>query len=92
MLHRVRGFVFDCDGCVWNGDALNPGAGETLGALHAAGRGVAFLTNNSGVAVVDLVAKLRRLGVVFPAPVLSPLEIIGEVIAQRFGEIGRAHV
>ncbi len=85
MLHRVRGFVFDCDGCVWNGDALNPGAGETLGALHAAGRSVAFLTNNSGAAVADLSAKLRRLGVGFAAPVLSPLEIIGEVIAQRFG-------
>ena len=26
---------------------LNPGAGETLTALHRAGRGVAFLTNNS---------------------------------------------
>lgn len=85
MLHRVRAFVFDCDGCVWNGEALNPGAGETLGALHAAGRGVAFLTNNSGAAVDDLVAKLRRLGVAFPAPVLSPLEIIGEVITERFG-------
>jgi 4-nitrophenyl phosphatase len=85
VLHRVRGFVFDCDGCVWNGDALNPGAGETLSALHGAGRSVAFLTNNSGVAIADLVAKLRRLGVAFPASVLSPLEIIGEVIAQRFG-------
>ena len=33
ILSRVRGFVFDLDGCVWNGNTLNPGARETLAAL-----------------------------------------------------------
>ena len=33
MLAGLEAFVFDLDGCVWNGDALNPGAGETLAAL-----------------------------------------------------------
>ena len=26
MLADCRGFVFDLDGCVWQGDVLNPGA------------------------------------------------------------------
>ena len=46
-LAGLRGFVFDLDGCVWQGDRLNPGAAETLAALHARGRGIAYLTNNS---------------------------------------------
>jgi ribonucleotide monophosphatase NagD (HAD superfamily) len=46
VLEGLRGFVFDLDGCVWQGDRLNPGAAETLAALQHAGRGVAYLTNN----------------------------------------------
>ena len=37
VLADCRGFVFDLDGCVWQGDVLNPGAGETLTALHRRG-------------------------------------------------------
>ena len=32
MLSTLSGFVFDLDGCVWNGGMLNPGAGELLAA------------------------------------------------------------
>ena len=46
-LSTLQGFVFDLDGCVWNGDVLNPGAGETLAALHRSGRALAFVSNNS---------------------------------------------
>src|SRR5207244_11336470 len=30
LLEALRGFVFDLDGCVWQGERLNPGAAETL--------------------------------------------------------------
>ncbi len=85
MLADCRGFVFDLDGCVWQGDTLNPGAGETLTALHRAGRGVAFLTNNSRARGQDIRAKLHRLGLGWVEHALTPLEILGQVITERYG-------
>jgi 4-nitrophenyl phosphatase len=85
LLREVRGFVFDLDGCVWSGDALNPGAGETLAALHRAGRRLAFLTNNSRATGAEIRRRLHALGVAAAEHCLTPLEIIGEVIAARCG-------
>ena len=77
--------MFDLDGCVWNGDVLNPGAAETLERLAHRGRGVAFLTNNSRATAADIVARLHALGVATAEHALTPLEIIGTVIRERFG-------
>ncbi len=85
MLDRLRGFVFDLDGCVWQGERLNPGAAQTLAALHRAGRGVAYLTNNSRARGADITAKLRRLGVTPNELALTPLEILGDVVRERWG-------
>ena len=85
MLEGLRGFVFDLDGCVWNGDVLNPGARETLAALHAAGRGLAFISNNSRATGDNLRIKLHRLGVTVAEHVLTPLDIIGRAIVERWG-------
>jgi HAD superfamily hydrolase (TIGR01450 family) len=85
VLSRLRGFVFDLDGCVWNGHALNPGAREALAALHRHGRGLGFITNNSRATGGDIRARLEGLGIDFADCVLTPLEIIGETIADRFG-------
>jgi 4-nitrophenyl phosphatase len=85
VLAALAGFVFDLDGCVWQGERLNPGAAETLRLLHEAGRGVAYLTNNSRATGADISAKLRRLGVTPVEHALTPLEILGTVIAERYG-------
>lgn len=85
MLADCRGFVFDLDGCVWQGATLMPGAGPTLTALHRAGRGVAFLTNNSRATGADMRAKLHGLGLPWVEHALTPLEILGQVIAERYG-------
>jgi 4-nitrophenyl phosphatase len=85
VLADLEGFVFDLDGCVWNGDVLNPGAGEALAALARAGRRVGVITNNSRATGDDMRARLHRLGVTCADTVLTPLEIIGETIAERFG-------
>src|SRR5262249_53606226 len=85
VLGDCRGFVFDLDGCVWQGDVLEPGAGETLTALHRAGRGVAFLTNNSRARGRDVRDKLHRLGLGRVGHALTPREILGQVVAERFG-------
>lgn len=55
--------VLDLDGVVWKGDAAIPGAADAVAALRAAGRRVAFLTNNSSHRVADVLAKLERCGV-----------------------------
>ena len=85
MLERVRGFVFDLDGCVWNGNTLSPGAADTLLRLHRASRRIAFLTNNSRATGDEILRRLHALGVTLAEHALTPLEIIGTVITQRFG-------
>ena len=85
-LTEARGFVFDLDGCVWTGDVLVPGAAEVLALLRSQGRGVCFLTNNSRARAETLQPKLERLGVqATTREVLTPLEILSEVITARFG-------
>jgi 4-nitrophenyl phosphatase len=84
-LAGLAGFVFDLDGCVWNGEVLNPGAAETLAALHDAGRRLAFLSNNSRADGATLVGRLHALGVGVARLALTPLDIIGGVIAEQRG-------
>ena len=85
-LAETRGFVFDLDGCVWTGDVLVPGAADVLALLRAQGRGVCFLTNNSRARALTVQGKLERLGVQAALrEVLTPLEILGEIIATRWG-------
>ena len=64
---------------------LNPGANETLTALHRSGRALAFVSNNSRATGPDLRERLHRLGVTVAEHVLTPLEIIGNVIRERCG-------
>lgn len=85
MLASLQGFVFDLDGCVWTGEVLSPGAADTLAALARAGRRLAFLSNNSRATGADLRARLHRLGVTAARHVLTPLEILGDVIRARWG-------
>ena len=84
-LADLSGFVFDLDGCVWNGAALNPGAADLLARLHARGRRLAFVSNNSRATGDELRLRLHALGVSVAEHVLTPLEIIGAMIAERFG-------
>jgi HAD superfamily hydrolase (TIGR01450 family) len=55
-------FLLDLDGCVWIGDEPTPGAVEAVGALRAAGRRLAFVTNDARHGEEDFVRKLWRLG------------------------------
>src|SRR5262245_32959646 len=85
-LAEMGGFVFDLDGCVWTGEVLTPGAADVLALLREQGRAVCFLTNNSRARAATLQTKLERLGVhAATHEVLTPLEILGEVIAGCWG-------
>jgi arabinose operon protein AraL len=58
-----RGWLFDLDGTVYLGEVLLPGAGETIAALRADGRRVAFLSNKPLYTRADYADKLTRLGI-----------------------------
>jgi glycerol-1-phosphatase len=55
-------FVLDLDGCVWVGDAPTRGAAAAIGQLRAAGKALAFVTNDSRRSPEDYVRKLWSLG------------------------------
>jgi HAD superfamily hydrolase (TIGR01450 family) len=55
-------FLLDLDGCVWVGEEPTPGAVEAVAALRAAGRRLAFVTNDARHGEDDFVRKLWRLG------------------------------
>ena len=58
-----RGWLFDLDGTVYLGEGLIPGAAETIAALRADGRRVAFLSNKPLYTRADYAEKLTRLGI-----------------------------
>ncbi|MGH7325259.1 MAG: HAD-IIA family hydrolase [Candidatus Rokuibacteriota bacterium] len=58
-----RGWLFDLDGTVYRGPALIPGARDTILALRAAGRRVAFLSNKPLQTRADYAATLTALGI-----------------------------
>jgi 4-nitrophenyl phosphatase len=85
VLAGLRGFVFDLDGCVWTGKVLSPGAARTLASLHAGGRRLAFISNNSRATGAELAARLGGLGVGVAEHVLTPLDIVGRFVADTYG-------
>ena len=56
-------FILDLDGCVWVGADGTPGVAEAIEALRAAGRRIAFATNDPRSADEDFVTKLWSIGV-----------------------------
>jgi HAD superfamily hydrolase (TIGR01450 family) len=56
------GYIFDLDGTVYLGDALLPGAGETITALRGLGFRTVFLSNNPTHTRQTYAHKLTSLG------------------------------
>src|SRR5215212_6843757 len=56
-------YLFDLDGTIYLGDALLPGAAETIAALRAAGRRTIFLSNNPTRTRQQYATKLSALGI-----------------------------
>jgi HAD superfamily hydrolase (TIGR01450 family) len=55
-------FLLDLDGCVWVGAEPTPRAVEAIAAVRAAGKAVAFVTNDGRHAGEDYVRKLWGMG------------------------------
>lgn len=62
LLSTYDHVLLDLDGCVWVGDVCTRRAPEAIGELRAAGKTVAFLTNDARRSPEDFVRKLWSLG------------------------------
>jgi glycerol 3-phosphatase-2 len=63
LLDSYEHVILDLDGCVRVGDQAVPGSPEAIVALRAAGKRVAFATNNSWQSGEDQVRQLWGLGI-----------------------------
>ena len=63
LLERYDQLIVDLDGCVWTGDEPVDGSVEAIERLRAAGKRVAFATNNSRNSSEDYVRKLWSMGI-----------------------------
>jgi glycerol 3-phosphatase-2 len=78
--------LLDLDGCVWVGDETTPRAPEALAALRAAGRGIAFVTNDGRHSVEEFVRKLWGLGMQASAEeVVTVGGALQFLLAERYG-------
>ena len=62
-LADLDGFIFDLDGTLYVGDALLPGAAETIAALRRQGKRTLFITNKPVDSRATYAAKLTKLGI-----------------------------
>lgn len=89
LLSRYDNVLLDLDGCVWVGDSPTRGAPQALAALRAAGKTVAFLTNDSRHSPEEYVRKLWALGLrASLEDVVTVGGAIQHVLAEREGGRG----
>ncbi|KAI5952079.1 hypothetical protein CANMA_005158 [Candida margitis] len=63
ILDRYDHFLFDCDGVIWLGEALIPGAAEFIQLLVNNNKQLAFVTNNSSNSRNTYLRKFAKLGI-----------------------------
>jgi HAD superfamily hydrolase (TIGR01450 family) len=86
LVARYDHVLLDLDGCVWVGNEATDGGVEAVGALRAAGKNIAFVTNDTQLTSEEYVRKLWRLG--YQASLEEVVTAGGAlqyVLAERFG-------
>jgi glycerol-1-phosphatase len=77
-------FLFDLDGVLYRGSEVVPGAAEALARLRAAGKRLAFVTNNSGRTPQAVADHLTELGIqADPSEVQTSALVTAEQLAAR---------
>ncbi|KDN38086.1 2-phosphoglycolate phosphatase [Tilletiaria anomala UBC 951] len=61
ILDKYDTFLFDCDGVIWSGDDLIPGAKSVLAKLRKRGKQVVFVTNNASKSRMAYLKKFEKL-------------------------------
>ena len=85
-LDRYDHVLLDLDGCVRVGEAATPRADAAVAALRAAGKGVAFITNDLALAPEEVVRQLWGLGV---RAALDEVVTVGGAIQHVLAETQR---
>jgi HAD superfamily hydrolase (TIGR01457 family) len=84
LSERYDAFLFDLDGVLYRGAEPIPGASEAVAALRQAGRGIAFVTNNSARTPVAVADRLVAAGVeASPPEVVTSAGATAELLAGR---------
>jgi HAD superfamily hydrolase (TIGR01450 family) len=84
LLAGYDNVLLDLDGCVWVGESCTRGAQEAVAELRAAGKSIAFLTNDARHSPEDYVRKLWKLGLMASLEeVVTVGGAIQHVLAQR---------
>lgn len=63
LIDKYDTFLFDCDGVLWNGDAVVDGVIDVLRMLREKNKSVIFVTNNASKSRVDYKGKFDKMGV-----------------------------
>jgi HAD superfamily hydrolase (TIGR01450 family) len=87
LLQRYDQVILDLDGCVWVGPEAVPGAADAIIAMRAAGKRVAFVTNDPRHAGEDFVQKLWGIGV---QASLADVVTVGAAVQHLLAEKRRA--
>jgi HAD superfamily hydrolase (TIGR01457 family) len=84
LSERYDAFLFDLDGVLYRGADPIPGAPEAVAALREAGRGIAFVTNNSARTPAAVAERLVAAGVgAAPEEVVTSAGATAELLAGR---------
>ena len=79
-----EGYALDLDGTVYLGDALLPGAAETVARIRQRGSRVVFLTNNPLRSAASYAKQLSGLGIpAAEADVVTPLGVLTAYLSRR---------
>jgi HAD superfamily hydrolase (TIGR01450 family) len=83
LADRFDGLLIDFDGVVWVGREPVPGSPETLAALLAAGKEIAFVTNNPSKPPELYAERLRTMGVeVDPRRIVTAGSVTARLAAE----------
>jgi HAD superfamily hydrolase (TIGR01450 family) len=85
LLDGYQHVVLDLDGCVWVGDRATRGAAAAVAQLRAAGKSLAFVTNDARRSPEDYVRKLWSLGL---QASLEEVVTVGAAIQHVLAERG----
>ena len=93
LADEFDGLLIDLDGVVWIGREPVPGSTETLAALLAAGKRIAFVTNNPGRPPSAYAERLRGMGVeVGEEQIVTAGMVVARLAAEAAGPQGSAFV
>jgi 4-nitrophenyl phosphatase len=85
-LRKVKAWLLDLDGTVWDGQTPAPGATEFIAAMRGAGLPVLFLSNNSWQRPQSIAQRLQRMGIAATEQqILTAGAMTGPVLRQMYG-------